>query len=142
MIVLYSVLSCFPVLMLFVSALPPYGQLSSFYFYFSLQQQLQFSDSPRSVSAGASSQFPQQPHKATPARRSARNPDTSTPSSLFPWERDDGSSVSKGRVASSVAPSNEVIPGGLETQGDCGMVEDLRKERDGEGCFALPNVTD
>lgn len=141
MITLYLVLSCFScpacvVCLCFPSVSSTCSLLSS-----PLQQQLQFSDSPRPVGIGTPSPFPQQPHKATPAaRRAARNPDTSTPSAMFPWERDDTSSVPRGRAAaSSVAPSSEVISTvGPEAQGDCGIVEDLRKERDGECCFALP----
>ncbi|XP_042558707.1 centromere protein F-like isoform X1 [Clupea harengus] len=95
-----------------------------------VRQQLQFSDGPRCASGGAPSPFPQQPHKATPTHGPMRHPDTSTPSSMFPWERDDKRSVPRGRAASSVAPSGEVITKGQEAPGDCGMEEDLRKERD------------
>ncbi|XP_063045986.1 centromere protein F [Engraulis encrasicolus] len=96
-----------------------------------VRQQLQFSDGPR-----ASSPLPGQQLRATPPRRSARHSDASTSSpssSVFPWERDDTKAAPRGRAASSAAPAMETVTrGGHEAPGDCGIEEDLRKERDAQ----------
>lgn len=76
---------------------------------------------------GASSPFPQQPHKSPPLRRNIRQSEPSTPSSLFPWEREDLWSTPKGRPASSVSSSDVIIK-----NSDSGMEEALRNEIDGK----------
>lgn len=90
------------------------------------RQQLQFGDVPKPSAGGASSPFPQQPHKSPPLRRSVRQSETSTPSSVFPWERGDLWSTPKGRPASSVSSSDIIIK-----NSDSGMEEALRNEIDG-----------
>lgn len=101
-----------------------------------VRQQLLFSESPKS--AGASSPFAQQPASATPTRRSTRHTDATTPSAMFPWERDNTKTpVPKGRGSalscpSPVAPSYDIIAKGLEAPLDPAPEEELRKERDGK----------
>ncbi|KAL1261690.1 hypothetical protein QQF64_006955 [Cirrhinus molitorella] len=89
------------------------------------RQQLQFGDVPKPSAGGASSPFPQQPHKSPPIRRNIRQSEPSTPSSLFPWEREDLWSTPKGRPASLVS-SSDVI----NKNSDSGMEEALRNEID------------
>ncbi|XP_058653429.1 centromere protein F isoform X2 [Onychostoma macrolepis] len=88
-------------------------------------RQLQFGDVPKPSVGGASSPFPQQPHKSPPLRRNIRQSEPSTPSSLFPWEREDLRSTPKGRPASSVSSSDVIIK-----NNDSGMEEALRNEID------------
>lgn len=90
-----------------------------------VRQQLQFGDIPKPVVGGASSPFPQQPQRSPPLRRHVRQSEASTPSSVFPWERDDMWSTPKGRPATSVA-SGDVIK-----SSDSGIEEALRNEIDG-----------
>ncbi len=78
------------------------------------------------------SPFPQQPHKSPPLRRNIRQSDTSTPSSLFPWEREDLRSTPKGRPASSVSSSDVILK-----NSDSGMEEALRNEIDGKPLHSL-----
>ncbi|XP_059372174.1 centromere protein F isoform X1 [Carassius carassius] len=85
------------------------------------RQQLQFGDVPKPSVGGASSPFPQQPHKTPPLRRNIRQSEPSTPSSVFPWERVDLWSTPKGRPASSVSSSDVIIK-----NSDSGMEEALR----------------
>ncbi|XP_067313124.1 centromere protein F isoform X2 [Pseudorasbora parva] len=89
-------------------------------------RQLQFGDVPKPSVGGASSPFPQQPHKSPPLRRNVRQSEASTPSSVFPWERGDLWSTPKGRPASSVSSSDVIIK-----NNDSGMEEALRNEIDG-----------
>ncbi|XP_018936784.2 centromere protein F isoform X1 [Cyprinus carpio] len=89
------------------------------------RQQLQFGDVPKPSVGGDSSPFPQQPHKSPPLRRNIRQSEPSTPCSVFPWERKDLWSTPKGRPASSVSSSDDVIK-----NSDSGMEEALRKEKD------------
>ncbi|XP_051774258.1 centromere protein F isoform X2 [Ctenopharyngodon idella] len=88
-------------------------------------RQLQFGDVPKPSAGGASSPFPQQPHKSPPLRRNVRQSETSTPSSVFPWERGDLWSTPKGRPASLVSSSDIIIK-----NNDSGMEEALRNEID------------
>ncbi|XP_016431752.1 centromere protein F isoform X2 [Sinocyclocheilus rhinocerous] len=88
-------------------------------------RQLQFGDVPKPSVGGASSPFPQQPHKSPPLRRNIRQSEPSTPSSVFPWEREDLWSTPKGRPASSVSSSDVIIK-----NSDSGMEEALRNEID------------
>ncbi|XP_016305703.1 centromere protein F-like isoform X2 [Sinocyclocheilus anshuiensis] len=88
-------------------------------------RQLQFGDVPKPSAGGASSPFPQQPHKSPPLRQHIRQSEPSTPSSLFPWEREDLWSTPKGRPASSVSSSDVIIK-----NSDSGMEEALRNEID------------
>ncbi|XP_067240640.1 centromere protein F isoform X1 [Chanodichthys erythropterus] len=90
-----------------------------------VRQQLQFGDVPKPSVGGASSPFPQQPHKSPPLRRNVRQSETSTPSSVFPWERGDLWSTPKGRPASLVSSSDIIIK-----NNDSGMEEALRNEID------------
>lgn len=90
-----------------------------------VRQQLQFGDIPKPVVGGASSPFPQQPQKSPPLRRHVRQSEASTPSSMFPWERDDLWSTPKGRPASSVSSCDVV------KSSDSGIEEALRNEIDG-----------
>lgn len=76
---------------------------------------------------GASTPFPQQPHKSPPLRRNIRQSEPSTPTSVFPWERGDLCSTPKGRPASSVSSSDIIIK-----SNDSGMEEALRNEIDGK----------
>nr|XP_055033514.1 centromere protein F isoform X1 [Misgurnus anguillicaudatus] len=89
------------------------------------RQQLQFGDIPKPVVGGASSPFPQQPQKSPPLRRHVRQSEASTPSSMFPWERDDLWSTPKGRPASSVSSCDVV------KSSDSGIEDALRNEIDG-----------
>lgn len=89
------------------------------------RQQLQFGDVPKPSAAGASSPFPQQPYKSPPLRRHVRQSEQSTPSSVFPWERDVLWSTPKGRPASLVSSSEVMIK-----SSDCGMEDALRNEID------------
>uniref|UniRef100_A0A8C1JUQ1 Centromere protein F-like n=1 Tax=Cyprinus carpio TaxID=7962 RepID=A0A8C1JUQ1_CYPCA len=86
-------------------------------------RQLQFGDVPKPSVGGASSPFPQQPHKSPPLRRHIRQSEPSTPSSVFPWEREDLWSTPKGRPASSVSSGDVIIK-----NSDSGMEEALRNE--------------
>ncbi|KAI7801238.1 centromere protein F [Triplophysa rosa] len=90
-----------------------------------VRQQLQFGDIPKPVVGGASFAFPQQPQKSPPIRHHARQSEASTPSSMFPWERDDLWSTPKGRPAPCVS-SGDVIK-----SNDSGIEEALRNEIDG-----------
>ncbi|XP_056106388.1 centromere protein F [Rhinichthys klamathensis goyatoka] len=90
-----------------------------------VRQQLQFGDVPKPSVGGASTPFPQQPHKSPPLRRNVRQSEPSTPTSVFPWERGDLSSTPKGRPASSVSSSDIIIK-----SNDSGMEEALRNEID------------
>ncbi|XP_016526090.1 centromere protein F isoform X2 [Poecilia formosa] len=69
-----------------------------------IRQRLQFSE------ASAAS-LPRQQHKSTPLRHPSDQSDVfSTPSAVFPWERDDSGPASRRRLASSPqAPSPEVL---------------------------------
>ncbi|XP_008418678.1 centromere protein F [Poecilia reticulata] len=69
-----------------------------------IRQRLQFSE------ASAAS-LPRQQHKSTPLRHPSDQSDVfSTPSAVFPWERDDSGPASRRRPASSPqAPSPEVL---------------------------------
>ncbi|RXN29258.1 centromere F-like isoform X1 [Labeo rohita] len=89
------------------------------------RQQLQFGDVPKPSAGVASSPFPQQPHKSPPIRRHVRQSEPSTPSAVFPWEREDLWSTPKGRPASTVS-SSDVI----NKNSDSGMEEALRNEID------------
>ncbi|XP_056625653.1 centromere protein F isoform X2 [Triplophysa dalaica] len=89
-----------------------------------VRQQLQFGEIPKPVAGGASSAFPQQPQKSPPIRRHTRQSEASTPSSMFPWERDDLRSTPKGRPAPCVS-SGDVIK-----SNDSGIEEALRNEID------------
>ncbi|XP_016381082.1 centromere protein F-like [Sinocyclocheilus rhinocerous] len=89
------------------------------------RQQLQFGDVPKPSAGGASSPFPQQPHKSPPLLQHIRQSEPSTPSSLFPWEREDLWSTPKVRPASSVSSSDVIIK-----NSDSGMEEALRNEID------------
>ncbi|XP_043113196.1 centromere protein F [Puntigrus tetrazona] len=91
-----------------------------------VRQQLQFGDVPKPSVGGASSTFPQQPHKSPPLRRNIRQSEPSTPSSVFPWEREDLWSTPKGRPTSSVSSSDVIVK-----NSDSGMEEALRNEIDG-----------
>ncbi|XP_056327752.1 centromere protein F isoform X2 [Danio aesculapii] len=88
-------------------------------------RQLHFGDVPKPSAGGASSPFPQQPYKSPPLRRHVRQSEPSTPSSVFPWEREVLWSTPKGRPASLVS-SSEVI----NKSSDCGMEDALRNEID------------
>ncbi|XP_039504714.1 centromere protein F isoform X2 [Pimephales promelas] len=90
-----------------------------------VRQQLQFGDVPKPSVGGASTPFPQQPHKSPPLRRNVRQSEPSTPTSVFPWERGDLWSTPKGRPASSVSSSDIIIK-----STDSGMEEALRNEID------------
>ncbi|XP_014068425.2 trichohyalin isoform X1 [Salmo salar] len=82
--------------------------------------------------------FPQQQAKGPPHRRPSHQSDSSTPSAVFPWERDDPKPSTRGRLApppSPPLPSSNVIRRGQDA-GGCGMVEDLRRETDMSGCVA------
>ncbi|XP_007247498.3 centromere protein F [Astyanax mexicanus] len=95
-----------------------------------VRQQLMFADSPKPSQGGVSSQFPQQPHKTPSHRRGLHQSETRTPSSVFPWERDDTMSNPRGRPASTPSfSSSEVIVTGSDSQ-DNEVEEALRKERD------------
>lgn len=95
-----------------------------------VRQQLVFADSPKPSQGGVSSQFPQQPHKTPSHRRGLHQSETHTPSSVFPWERDDTMSNPRGRPASTPSfSSSEVIVTGSDSR-DNGVEEALRKERD------------
>lgn len=89
------------------------------------RQQLQFGDVPKPSAGGASSPFPQQPYKSPPLRRHVRQSEPSTPSSVFPWERDVLWSTPKGRPTSLVSSSEVMIK-----SSDCGMEDALRNEID------------
>ncbi|XDV37668.1 hypothetical protein PO909_007233 [Leuciscus waleckii] len=90
-----------------------------------VRQQLQFGDVPKPSAGGASTPFPQQPHKSPPLRRNIRQSEPSTPTSVFPWERGDLWSTPKGRPASSVSSSDIIIK-----SNDSGTEEALRNEID------------
>ncbi|XP_041701807.1 centromere protein F [Coregonus clupeaformis] len=81
--------------------------------------------------------FPQQQAKGTPHRRLSHQSDSSTPSAVFPWEREDPKPYARGRPTPppSLPSSSDVIRRGQEA-GDCGMVDDLRRETDMSGCVA------
>uniref|UniRef100_A0A4W5NJY3 Si:dkeyp-115e12.6 n=1 Tax=Hucho hucho TaxID=62062 RepID=A0A4W5NJY3_9TELE len=99
-----------------------------------LRQQLKFSD----PGVSPTPMFPQQQAKGTPHRRPSHQSDSSTPSAVFPWERDDPKPSTRGRLApppSPPLPSSNVIRRGQDA-GGCGMVEDLRRETDMSGCVA------
>ncbi|KAK5598508.1 hypothetical protein CRENBAI_009377 [Crenichthys baileyi] len=76
-----------------------------------IQQRLQFSDT-------STSSLPRQQHKSTPLRRPSDQADIfSTPSAVFPWERDDSRPASRRRPMSSPQlPSPEVLNQGLLEQ--------------------------
>ncbi|XP_051505760.1 centromere protein F-like isoform X2 [Myxocyprinus asiaticus] len=88
-------------------------------------RQLQFGDIPKPSVSRASSPFPQQPHNSPPLRRHVRQAEPSTPSSVFPWEREDVRSSPKGRPASCVSSSDIIMK-----NNDSGIEEALRKEID------------
>uniref|UniRef100_A0A674CKY9 Si:dkeyp-115e12.6 n=1 Tax=Salmo trutta TaxID=8032 RepID=A0A674CKY9_SALTR len=99
-----------------------------------VRQQLKFSD----PGVSPTPMFPQQQAKGTPHRRPSHQSDSSTPSAVFPWERDDPKPSTRGRLApppSPPLPSSNVIRRGQDA-GGCGMVEDLRRETDMSGCVA------
>uniref|UniRef100_A0A4W5KU31 Si:dkeyp-115e12.6 n=1 Tax=Hucho hucho TaxID=62062 RepID=A0A4W5KU31_9TELE len=81
--------------------------------------------------------FPQQQAKGTPQRRPSHQSDSSTPSAVFPWEREDPKPSTRGRPAPPppLPSSSDVIRRGQE-DGDCEMVENLRRETDLSGCVA------
>ncbi|XP_073676653.1 uncharacterized protein [Garra rufa] len=89
------------------------------------RQQLQFGDVPKPSVGGASSPFPQQPQKSPPIRRHIRQSEPSTPSSMFPWERENLWSTPKGQPASTVS-SSDVI----NKNSDSGIEEALRNQID------------
>ncbi|XP_029580259.1 centromere protein F, partial [Salmo trutta] len=96
------------------------------------RQQLKFSEPGFSPTP----MFPQQQAKGTPHRRLSHQSDSSTPSAVFPWEREDPKPSTRGRPAPPPPPSSsDVIRRGQEA-GDCGMVKDLSRETDMSGCVA------
>ncbi|XP_052471438.1 centromere protein F isoform X2 [Carassius gibelio] len=74
---------------------------------------------------GTFSPFPQQPHKSPPLQKHIHQSEPSTPSSVFPWEREDLWSTPKGRPAPSVSSSDVIIK-----NSGSGMEEALRNEID------------
>ncbi|TRY90108.1 hypothetical protein DNTS_031602 [Danionella cerebrum] len=90
-------------------------------------RQLHFGDIPKPSAGGAFSPFPQQLHQSPPLRRYVRQSDPSTPSSMFPWEREDSRSTPKGRPASLVL-SSDVIKSGDSGEEDAlrNQIEELR----------------
>ncbi|XP_059378375.1 centromere protein F-like isoform X2 [Carassius carassius] len=76
---------------------------------------------------GTRSPFPHQPHQSPPLQKHIHQSEPSTPSSVFPWEREHLWSTPKGRPASSVSSSDVIIK-----NSDSGMEETLRNEIDGE----------
>lgn len=95
-----------------------------------VRQELQFSDSPT-----PSPSFPRQPHKGTPNRHPSHQSDSSAPSAVFPWERDDPKSASRGQpspLASSPAPPSADVIGRGQDSRDCGKAEGLEKGTDCE----------
>ncbi|XP_071251435.1 centromere protein F [Salvelinus alpinus] len=97
-----------------------------------VRQQLKFSEPGFSPTP----MFPQQQAKGTPHQRLSHQSDSSTPSAVFPWEREDPKPSTRGRPAPPPPlPSSDVIRRGQEA-GDCGMVEDFRRETDMAGCVA------
>ncbi|KAI4893697.1 hypothetical protein NFI96_000597 [Prochilodus magdalenae] len=97
-----------------------------------VRQHLMFGDSPKSSLGGASSQFPQQPHKTPSLRRGVLQSEGRAHASVFPWERNDTSPTPGGKLASYPSlssSSSDVIATGPESR-DNGTEEVLRKERD------------
>lgn len=97
----------------------------------SLQQRLQFSDMP-------TASLPRQQHKSTPHRHPSDQSDSfSTPSAVFPWERDDSKPAAKRRSPSSPkAPSTDISQAQSE-QRVCGKEKDLGTQTDSEwGCMS------
>ncbi|XP_036404257.1 centromere protein F [Megalops cyprinoides] len=93
-----------------------------------VRQQLQFLDcSPKAVLAGASPLFPRQRHSTLPSRCSSSRKDHSTSSGVFPWEREEASSVSRGQPA-TLSPSGGDVPD-YRGHRDCGK-EDLSNENE------------
>ncbi|KAG7464444.1 hypothetical protein MATL_G00165680 [Megalops atlanticus] len=93
-----------------------------------VRQQLQFLDrSPKAALAGASSVYPRQLHSTLPSRCSTGWKDHSTSSGVFPWEREEASSVSRGRPA-TLSPSGGDVPDHRGHR-DCGK-EDLSNENE------------
>ncbi|XP_071387018.1 centromere protein F-like [Centroberyx affinis] len=90
-----------------------------------IRQQLQFSDVP-------AASLPRQQHKSTPHRHPSDQSDVfSTPLAAFPWERDDSRPAGRGRPPPSPPPPcTDVISRGQSERGDCGKVEDPRRETD------------
>uniref|UniRef100_A0A8K9XFS9 Si:dkeyp-115e12.6 n=1 Tax=Oncorhynchus mykiss TaxID=8022 RepID=A0A8K9XFS9_ONCMY len=95
-----------------------------------VRQQLKFSEPGFSPTP----MFPQQQAKGTPHRRLSHQSDSSTPSAVFPWEREDPKPSTRGRPAPPLPSSSDVRRG--QEAGDCGMVEDFRRETDMSGCVA------
>ncbi|KAL0973884.1 hypothetical protein UPYG_G00212390 [Umbra pygmaea] len=93
------------------------------------RQQLKFSD------PGGSPVFPRQQPKGTPHR--PHQSDCSSPSAVFPWERDDPMPFSRGRSTHSpfLPSSSDDIRRGQDA-GDCGMAEVLQRGPDMSGRVA------
>ncbi|XP_010896678.2 centromere protein F [Esox lucius] len=95
------------------------------------RQQLKFSD------PGVSPTFPRQQPKGTPHR--LHQSDSSTPSAVFPWERDDPKASGRGRPAPPPSPPlpsfSDVISRGQDAR-DCGMMADPRGRPDMTGPVA------
>ncbi|XP_034036763.1 centromere protein F isoform X4 [Thalassophryne amazonica] len=88
-------------------------------------RQLQFSDTPMAS-------LPRQQHKTAPHRHSSDQLDSfSTPSAVFPWERDELRPAPRRRTTSSPqTPSADVISHVRSESGSCGKAEDTRTETD------------
>ncbi|MFT7814636.1 centromere protein F-like [Arapaima gigas] len=90
-------------------------------------RQLQFSDHSPKLPVGRV-QSPQQTNSSTPIHRTGRRLNSSTPSAVFPWEREDAFSIPKGSTLSFSQPRSEVTD--RQPPGDCSLENDLRKEND------------
>ncbi|XP_062249682.1 centromere protein F isoform X3 [Platichthys flesus] len=88
-------------------------------------RQLQFSDAP-------TTSLPRQQHRSTPHRHpSDQSESFSTPSAVFPWERDDTRPTNRRQSQTSPqTPSTDVITQGQLAVGLCGKEKDNRTETD------------
>ncbi|XP_035017162.2 centromere protein F isoform X2 [Hippoglossus stenolepis] len=90
-----------------------------------IRQQLQFSDMP-------TTSLPRQQHRSTPHRHpSDQSESFSTPSAVFPWERDDTRPTNRRQSQTSPqTPCTDVITQGHLAVGLCGKEKDHRTESD------------